>query len=114
MSNSESDVIIRLPEENSGDLRELWREARIASGYAVNYDLENPELAERFDAAALAEWLVPMAEHVPALLSAVLGYLVAKRGEVEFGPYKFKNMSAEDIEKIIQLVKKYNLEDGEK
>ncbi|NVJ91537.1 MAG: hypothetical protein HWE34_07755 [Methylocystaceae bacterium] len=98
-------VVIRLPEEKTDDFTQIWEELRIATGYSVNDKLPKPEQTEGFDALTLTEWLIPLYEHSSTLISAILGYLIARKGEVQIGKYKFKNMSATDIEKILKIIK---------
>ncbi|WP_341363754.1 hypothetical protein P8T57_16850 [Thalassospira sp. SN3W] len=98
-------AIVRIPSEHTHEFEQFWKEIRISSGYNLQTDLVNPEQSERFDANALTEWVIPLYEHSSTLIAAVLGYLVARKGEVEVGKYKFKNMSAEDIQKIVEVLK---------
>lgn len=98
-------AIIRMPSEYETELTDLWKEIRIASAFGPETDLGVAEQCERFDAATLTEWVVPLLDHSSSIVTAILGYLVARRGECEVGEYKFKNMSADDIEKIVRLMK---------
>jgi hypothetical protein len=101
----EMTLAIRLSQEHSNEFRQFWREIRIASGYPANVDLAEPEEVARFDGAALAEWIPLLTDAVKTIMPAILGYIIAKRGEVEIDGKKFKNISVQDIERILSMVK---------
>ena len=99
------EFIMRIAKAYAGELTSLWDEIRGVEGIDPEYMLANPQEVERFDAATAVEWIVQLTESAGPILTGVLGYLVAKKGEVEIDGMKFKNMSVRDIEKIIQIIR---------
>ncbi|WP_162915175.1 hypothetical protein [Desertibaculum subflavum] len=97
-------VLVRVPQEWEPDFRQFWKHLRMAEGLPATYDLQTPQLVDRFDGAALAEWIVPLAEHGSALVGVVLGYLIARRGEIEIGDKKFKNISIQNVKEILNIL----------
>jgi hypothetical protein len=63
---------------------------------------------DRFDGSTLAEWAVPISEALKPLIGAFLGYLVARKGEVEIRDgnkmHKFRNMTPRQIKKITGIL----------
>jgi hypothetical protein len=95
---------VRVPLESATAFRQFWKEIRTAEGLDASLDLLDPEEMDRFDAAALAEWIIPLTQYGSAILSAVLGYLVARRGEIEIGDKKFRNVSIADVKEILKIL----------
>ncbi|RWM39907.1 hypothetical protein [Mesorhizobium sp.] len=101
MARNADDVLLRVPKHLGREFSEHWDEIRAAEGIPPHYKLPAPDDVERFDAGAMVEWLVPLTSAVGPIITGVLGYLVAKRGEIEIGEMKFKNISVSDIKDII-------------
>lgn len=97
-------IVIRIAKVDAGDLTSLWDEVRAAEGLPPSEMLPEPEELERFDAGALAEWVIELTQNSTPIITGVLGYLVARRGEVEIGGMKFKNMSIKQIKEIIKYM----------
>lgn len=106
----DSEVLIRVPAEDAADFRLLWSQLRMAEGLPPALDLHGGERLERFDAAALVEWVVTLAPVATPIVTAVLGYLVARRGEIEVragsNVLKFKNMTPRQIEDAMASIRK--------
>ncbi|MER9936515.1 hypothetical protein [Mesorhizobium sp. M0088] len=105
MANDVS-VLIRVPKHIAKAFAGHWDEIRAAEGIPPDFVLPQADEVERFDAGAMAEWLVPLTSAVGPIITGVLGYLVAKRGEIEIGEMKFKNISVSDIKEIITFIDK--------
>ena len=102
------EILIKLPKEFAGDARAFWKELRVADALPPESDLPDPDTVDRFDGAALAEWVVPISETLKPLIAAFLGYLVARKGEVEIRNgkevHKFRNMTPRQIGKVMEIV----------
>jgi Mg2+/Co2+ transporter CorC len=99
-------VVIRISKTFASEFASMWDEIRSVEGFDAEEMLEKPQEMERFDAATVVEWVVQLTDAVGPILTGVLGYLVAKKGEVEIDGMKFKNISVNDIKKIIEILEK--------
>ncbi|MER8788039.1 hypothetical protein NKH71_09255 [Mesorhizobium sp. M0983] len=104
MADGKLDVLLRVPKHIGREFAEHWDEIRAAEGISPDHKLRDSDDVERFDAGAMVEWLVPLTNAVGPIITGVLGYLVAKRGEIEIGEMKFKNISVADIKEIITFI----------
>ena len=109
MNDTEIDIFLRVPTEFEADLKQLWKDIRQVSDFTVIDDLPDAEQLQRFDAVALSEWVVPLSAASKVILPAVFGFLVARRGEVTIGDHKFKNLSAKQIDEILEVLKKHDV-----
>lgn len=101
------EIIIRIPVESKHGFSSFWKEVRSAEGYNSDSDLKEAEELSRFDGASLAEWVLPLTEALPAILTGVLGYLVARRGEIEIDGMKFRNVTAKQVREILAILDEY-------
>ena len=100
-------IIIRIPTESSHAFRSFWGEIRSAEGFTSEFNLPRPEEVSRFDGASLSEWIIPLSHAVSPILTCVLGFLVARRGEIEIDGKKFRNVTAKQVRQILRLVDTY-------
>ncbi len=105
-----STFTVRIPEENQVELILHWKQLRLVEGLSPEFDLTGGEMLDRFDGTALIEWVMPASEAILPILTAVLGFLSARRGEVEYTTgdksWKFRNVRPRDIERITHILRK--------
>ncbi len=105
---SETIVFVRMPESEAGQFPTHWRTLRVAEGLDPSADLDEPVVTENFDGASLVEWAVPVVKSVVPLLTAVFGYLVAARGEIEIERdgerIKIKNMKPSAVRELLAAI----------
>jgi hypothetical protein len=105
-----ADVLIRVPAEFEHEFTTLWKQLRLFEGLDSSADLDNRESVDRFDGHALAEWVVTLSSAVTPLVTAVLGYLAARRGEVVIKEgdsiQEYRGFSPSEIETIYNALKR--------
>lgn len=98
------EIIVRVPSEFAHDFQTHWKLLRQAEGLGSDADLRESEEIERFDGVGLVEWILPLVDALTPVVTAALGYLVARRGEVEIvdgdRTEKYKNLSPSEIERV--------------
>lgn len=101
-------VLIRLPHENGSEFRQLWKDIRLQEGLNSDADLPDAIESDNFDGSSFVEWAVPLLDSITPIVTCLVGYLVAKRGEIEIerngSKVKMKNMKASQLEKVIQAL----------
>jgi hypothetical protein len=107
-------VTLRIPEEWTNELKVFWRQLRIIDGASSDLDLVDEVPVEPFDGQALSEWLVPLTQASTPILTGILGYLVARKGELEIHDgdkrRKFKNMSPSQIREVMDILENHKKE----
>lgn len=78
-------IAIRVPTSVAHDFCLFWKDLRLAEGLDADQDLRVDEgvEVEPFDAVAMVEWIVPIVQATTPLITGILGYLIAKRGEID-------------------------------
>tara|TARA_R110002111_G_C5999385_1_gene372956 strand:- start:2442 stop:2771 length:330 start_codon:yes stop_codon:yes gene_type:complete len=103
-----TNVVIRIPEEWSDEFVNLWRQLRLIDGGDVELDLGPGDSVEPFDGQAFAEWVIILSDSSIPIMTAILGFLVAKRGECEISSedkvYKFKSMKTSKIREVMDII----------
>ena len=109
MTDDNIDLLISIPTEFESEFRQLWKDVRQVSDFNPLDDLPDAEQLQRFDAVTLSEWLVPLTSAAKVILPAVFGFLVARRGDVTVGDHKFKNLSAKQIDEVLEVLRKHDV-----
>lgn len=103
-----TEVIIRIPAEFGEEFRRFWSELRVSDSLPPEFELGAPAEIAKFDGQSLYEWLIPVAQTIAPVISAVLGYLAAKKGEVEIRSkeniLKFKNLTPKQIAAVVDAL----------
>jgi len=108
MATTDPIAIIRVSDEWTGELFNQWRLLRASEGLEPDADLAKPETMSRFDGATLVEWALDLTKDISPILTGILGFLVARNGEVEFRKgdriYKFRNLRANQIRQVMNVI----------
>lgn len=101
-------VLIKLPNNHREEFSSLWKDLRISEGLDSSFDLAAAAQSENFDGSEFTEWLVPLVSASTPLITALLGYIAAIRGEIEIERkgtrLKMKNMKASQLAEIIKAI----------
>lgn len=101
-------VLIRVLLEDANNFRQLWKDMRVADALDQSLDLDTPVETENFDGAAMAEWVVPILKVATPIITGVLGFLIARRGELEITRngqmIKMKGIKPSQLKEIIALI----------
>ncbi len=102
------EVRVRVPSDQAHAFALHWKDLRIAEGLSAQYDLGKPVQAENFDGTALVEWVVPVVAASAPVITAVLGYLIASRGELEIErdgkKIKLKNIKPSKLKELLEII----------
>ena len=108
--SDEATVAIRVPTSVAHDFHLFWKDLRLAEGLGSERDLrvDDGVEVEPFDAVAMVEWIVPIAEATAPLITGVLGYLIARRGEIDITlpgrRIKAKNITPSQAREFVQMI----------
>lgn len=101
-------VILRVPAETRAEFEEHWKALRFADALSPDEDLSGCEHLDRFDGIAFAEWIIPLTKTIAPLVTAALGYIMARKGEVEIRAkgreWKFRNLSPSQIKEVMEAM----------
>lgn len=100
----EDSILIRVPKESGYDFRVHWSELRLVEGITSEHELGDSDEISQFDGATLAEWIIPLSEAITPILTCVLGFVVARRGEIEINGMKFKNVTSKQVKEILEVI----------
>jgi hypothetical protein len=106
-------LVIRVPAEFTDEFLMVWNALAIVEKEDRKLVADDLAIARRADAASIAQAMVPLLQASAPIVTGVLGYLVARRGEVEIvlngNTYKFKQLSGDEIKTVLQLIKSATL-----
>ncbi|MCH8488963.1 MAG: hypothetical protein LAT81_03395 [Oceanicaulis sp.] len=77
-------ILISVPKAQAHEFEHVWKDLRLADGLTPEHDLKEPIEIENFDGAVLVQWLVDVTTAVVPIITGMLGYLIAARGEFEY------------------------------
>ncbi|WP_299632074.1 hypothetical protein [uncultured Roseobacter sp.] len=103
-----SEFIVRVPADVAGDFQVFWKDLRVAEALDQDIDLGEPILSDNFDGAAVAAWVVSISPYIAPVITAVFGYLVAKRGELEIQKgdttIRMKNLKPSQLKEFLAAI----------
>ncbi len=102
-------ITMRIDSAHRGAFEELWKEFVSLEVAGPEADLGSASETRGADGAWLYQWTVQMAPEVVPIVTAILGFLIAKRGEIEITSkgqkLKFKNMKPRQIAEVLELIR---------
>ncbi|MEP3232264.1 MAG: hypothetical protein ABJO30_05505 [Hyphomicrobiales bacterium] len=101
-------IVLKVPSDLTSNFRDHWKDMRIAEALDPEVDLGEPVLLDNFDGAAVAAWTVSMSPYIAPIVTAVFGYLVAKRGELEIQKddttIRMKNLKPSQLKQLLAAI----------
>lgn len=103
-----SNLVLRVPADVAGEFQSFWKDLRVAEALDQEIDLERPVMSDNFDGAAVAAWVVSISPYVAPIVTAVFGFLVAKRGELEIQKgdttIRMKNLKPSQLKEFLAAI----------
>jgi hypothetical protein len=103
-----SELVIKLPADVAAEFLTFWKDLRVAEGLDQEIDLGEPVLSDNFDGAAVAAWVISISPVVAPVLTAIFGYLIAKRGELEVQKgdttIRMKNLKPSQVKEYLATI----------
>jgi len=106
-----SEIVIRIPADVAGDFQTFWKDLRVAEALDQSNDLGEPVLSDNFDGGAVAAWVVLITPYIAPVITAIFGYLIAKRGELEIQKgdttIRMKNLKPSQVKEFLAAIDEY-------
>ena len=107
-----TEFVLRVSATEESDITRLWSDLCDKHNLESEHALADGITTQGFSGVDVVEWVIPMAEALTPIVTAVIGYLAANRsGEIEFSDgvksYKFRKLTPEEAEKFLTLFGKH-------
>lgn len=107
-----AEVKFLIAELEGKEFQSFAHQARLALGYPPEITLNSEITTKNFDGQSIVEMAMSAASDVAPLVTALVGYIIAKRGEIKIKKgkteYHFKNIKKTDVFDIIDKLKDDN------
>ena len=105
---SRSEIILRVPVADARETARRWSELLEKHSLGNEFELSDGISTQGFSGAEVVEWAVPAVAALTPIVTAVIGYLIARaNGEVEYSDgertYKFRNLTPEKAKEFLAL-----------
>ncbi|WP_041927037.1 hypothetical protein [Methylocystis sp. SC2] len=104
----ESDLIVlRIPAEFKDEFLKLWNSLAEMQDCTSQLSAGDIAVASRGDAVNIMQAIVPLVQVSAPIVTGMLGYIIARRGEVEIvkngNTYRFKSINKDDMKAIVDM-----------
>lgn len=114
MNDRGATMILSVPKGEAREFARIWKELRLADGLEPRHDLDDQVEVENFDGAVVVQWIVEMSGAIAPILTGMLGFLIAARGEIEYEKdgekIRIKNLKPSQIKEVLKIIDSRNVE----
>lgn len=104
-----AEVKFLITELEGKEFQSFAHQARLALGYPPEFALTSEITTKNFDGQSIVEMAMSAASDLAPLVTTLVGYIIAKRGEIKIkkgeNEYHFKNINKKDVFEIIDKLK---------